>query len=213
MLNSMADELFLYKEPIQAKGALADIHKWLNEKELYPFEDHIIQRMLDSDELFIGNREWLNNKKDFMDLMGRIERESEALTRKAVRSIYTRTQAELERNGVKWLTLYRGAQVKNAQVADWHVGDPQPIATNALSSWSVSEAAADKFADQAPDEYLYHPKRTGLVLATTVPASRVYSLPVTGVGCLDEWEVVLLGGHPNDTAQVKTTYREKRQTA
>jgi hypothetical protein len=211
ILNSLADELFLYKEPIQSKAALVDVQKWLTGHDLLPFEDRIIERMQESDELFISNREWVKNRKDFLNLVGQVERESEALTRKAVRSIYQRTQAELARNGIQWLTLYRGARVKHKEAKDWLVGENIKVATNALSSWAASELEADKFASEAYDDY--DPGRvTGIVMRATVPASRVYALPVTGVGCLNEWEVVLIGGHPGDRVKVKTLYRQTRQT-
>lgn len=212
VLNALADELFLYNEPLQSKAALADVPKWLSENDMLPFETHIIDRMQDTDELFTSNREWVKNKKDFLNLVGQIERESNALTRKAVRSIYQRTQAELARNGIQWLTLYRGAKLKNDEATDWLIGENIKVTTNALSSWSASEQAADKFADQYGDAYTSYPRQTGVVLRTTVPASRVYALPVTGVGCLDEWEVVLIGGHPGDRVKVKTLYRQTRQT-
>jgi Zeta toxin len=59
------------------------------------------------------------------------------------------------------------------------------VSTNPLSSWSTSQ---DKAADFA------HGDTYGYVLHTNIPVSSIISTPATGAGCLDEHEVVIIGG-------------------
>ncbi|MFI6536632.1 hypothetical protein ACIBHY_29570 [Nonomuraea sp. NPDC050547] len=61
-----------------------------------------------------------------------------------------------------------------------------------LSSFTLSPFTAQEFVGQEgdPDWGLQH----GVVLDGTVPAERIFALPRTGIGCLDEWEAVILGG-------------------
>lgn len=63
------------------------------------------------------------------------------------------------------------------------------VRLNPLSSWTVNPYAARFFATNNGRD----PAR-GVILRVKVPAELVHSLPFTGLGCLNEGEVVLLGG-------------------
>ncbi|WP_327074412.1 hypothetical protein OG196_31715 [Kitasatospora purpeofusca] len=56
-----------------------------------------------------------------------------------------------------------------------------------LSSFSTREDIAEQFATQGGDGF-------GHVMSGDVPVSRILAVPGTGIGCLDEMEVVLLAG-------------------
>ena len=60
-----------------------------------------------------------------------------------------------------------------------------------LSSFSLERGRANSF--RTSDGSLGS-KDDGVFLATRVPVARIFSTPLTGVGCLDESEFVILGG-------------------
>jgi hypothetical protein len=168
--------------------------------------------MMASDHMFMGSSEMLNDKADFMKLMRTVEKRSAALTKKAVLATYKRTQAELKKSGIEHLHLYRGAILKDiGAVQKWQAGDQVAVEMNALSSWSASGNIAASFGAQSSKGYSQN-WNAGFVFETVVPASRVYAMPTTGHGCLEEWEVVILGSHPEDAVHVNTTYRQNRSS-
>lgn len=66
------------------------------------------------------------------------------------------------------------------------MGDAVLVTTNPLTSFSRSRDIALTFAEDS--------RIDGRVLWLEVPASKVFSLPISGSGCYLEKEVVLLGG-------------------
>lgn len=124
--------------------------------------------------------------------------EQEALTRTALRSIYTNTQKDLAEQGIDELILYRGFAAEQSS-AD--LGDTLNITSNALSSWSADLGVANSFARSGA---------AGLVFAIKVKADRVFSTPRTGFGCLGEWEFVLLGNDA-DSATVANIFDEGKK--
>lgn len=61
-----------------------------------------------------------------------------------------------------------------------------------LSSFTLSPFTAQEFVGEEGD-FDWNDLHS-VVIDGTVPAERVFALPRTGIGCLDEWEAVLLGG-------------------
>ena len=109
-----------------------------------------------------------------------------------VDATYERTQSALAAGGVQEVTLFRGMQWMTADAVPEEyrstyrgpAGDKAEMAP--LSSWSTSpRIAGEEFAARSP---------YGVVLTSTVDASRIFSIPSTGPGCLGENEVVLTGG-------------------
>jgi uncharacterized protein YjbI with pentapeptide repeats len=97
------------------------------------------------------------------------------LYRAFLRAQYESTQEYLAKGGVTELGLFRGMEsisVKEAGEA--------PL--RPLSSWAYDSKEAKTFAGD------------GAMLAATIPADRVLSCARTGVGCLNETEVVVLSG-------------------
>jgi len=69
-----------------------------------------------------------------------------------------------------------------------------------LSSFSVTKDIASRFGSQG----LYGEQATGVFLSAKVPAARIFSTPLTGVGCFDEDEFVVLGGFFGATASASS---------
>lgn len=68
-----------------------------------------------------------------------------------------------------------------------------------LSAWSTSEDIANSFAEQMGDD-------ESVFLHTKVPVRQILSNPLTGVGCLDEKEIVVIG-EPTDAIASQTSRR------
>lgn len=108
--------------------------------------------------------------------------------RAIVRTNYEYTQKQFAKAGIKTVRVARGVSALPPGVGP--LDQPGQHATvtarqNPLSSWSTSHTVARDFGS--------------VVLMTEVPVSRVYSTSMTGPGCRNEWEVVLLGGEYNVT--------------
>jgi hypothetical protein len=119
-----------------------------------------------------------------------------------VRAQYDATQEWLRDAGVTHLHVLRG-MVWNALSIDdgppsWASPDRGPgpyeaeVPLRPLSSFTLSPFTAQEFV--GPEGDADWDQQRGVVMDGTVPAERVFALPRTGIGCLDEWEAVLLGG-------------------
>lgn len=94
---------------------------------------------------------------------------------------YDATQEFLSTNNTNEITLYRGTQnelINN--VESFPMGNDLDLNMRPLSSWSTDKIVAAGFGDRT--------------ITATFPAERIFSLPITGLGCLNEEEVVVLGG-------------------
>jgi len=104
------------------------------------------------------------------------------LQRAFLRAQYEVTQEELRRVGINFVTLIRG--VKRAGLAS--PGGFRDINLQPLSSFSSNNDIARSFAG--------HGQQDGSMLyVIRVPASQVMSTARTGLGCLNEYECVVLG--------------------
>lgn len=100
------------------------------------------------------------------------------------RAVYAETQQLLADAGISQMTVFRGAGIDN-RFANQNTFE---AAVNPLSSWTTHRATAWDFSVG----YDHPAGQTGAVVATTVPASQIYSTPFTGFGCLNEAEIVLV---------------------
>lgn len=93
---------------------------------------------------------------------------------------YNHTQGIFEDAGVERITLYRGM-----------IFDSKPsghkIALQPISSFAVDYTTAATFANDA--SYRHVP----VVVAVEVPVSRIFSSSLSGIGCLTESELVVMG--------------------
>jgi hypothetical protein len=105
-----------------------------------------------------------------------------------VRAQYDQTQEMFARAGVTDVVVHRGRTEPEDVVAAIPLGGQDVTARlRPLSSWATAPEVAENFA-QATD-----PGRSGVVMRATVPVTRILSTPVTGVGCFEEYEVVVIG--------------------
>lgn len=95
-----------------------------------------------------------------------------------LQSQYDATQEFLSTNKTEEVTLYRGTDSGIGGVIP--IGDNQEISMRPLSSFSTVYSDAQEFGNR--------------VIVASFPAERIFSIPITGLGCLLENEVVVLGG-------------------
>lgn len=107
---------------------------------------------------------------------------------------YDQTQSYLKAQGITSLTVERGYSGPRQTTS---VGTNATVDVNPLSSWTMDEWAANKFARTLTTSQTW----TGYRASMTVPADRVFSTWRTGIGTMGESEIVLLG-HQEDHAQV-----------
>lgn len=139
-----------------------------------------IRRVQESDD----SNHFVQKQYLFENEAGSNEAEAKRKIGVMLRSVYGRTQAELKKRGIDKVTVYRGLKKqRDTALGEYEVGDIVQVEANALSSWSLSPVTAEKFAGYDG----------GRVLSTTVPASWVYSTPMTGPGCLNEEEIIVVG--------------------
>ncbi|MGN9842471.1 hypothetical protein ACTMTI_30540 [Nonomuraea sp. H19] len=138
-----------------------------------------------------------------LEMAGEILDKQRPFVEAFVRGQYDATQEWLREAGVTHLHVLRGmvwdATDTEEGVPAWADRDRGPDAYEAdvplrpLSSFTLSPFTAQEFVGQEGDAFEWIHEH-GVVIDGTVPAERVFALPRTGIGCLDEWEAVLLGG-------------------
>ena len=131
-------------------------------------------------------------------------------------TMYQRTQADLQAKGITEVVVARGMKwgddgfgsLSGAMEIPGWVDRLAPaggesrtttlgnMTSNPLSSWSMSKYTAQAFAEPDFDAVGV----VSMVTVMKVPASRVLSSPFTGLGCLSELELVLVGGGIEDSA-------------
>lgn len=120
-----------------------------------------------------------------------------------VHAQYDLTQERLEQAGIDSVNLYRGMRWDDPdEVPEWARGIEEAgsveVPLRPASSFTANGDTAVHFAQHGAGSEA----RTGqfendpatLVLSATVPRERILATARTGVGCLNEWEFVVLGG-------------------
>jgi len=107
---------------------------------------------------------------------------------KFVRGMYDRTQWELNKAGIEYVDVYRGIEVMEYRDENLArvTAQAQPAFTttqtgNPMSSWSTDKEIAQEFGGR------------GYIGMMRVPRRDIISTSFTGVGVLNEYEVVTLG--------------------
>lgn len=125
------------------------------------------------------------------------------LQREFLRIQYEETQSMLKELDVQSLSVARGMTVgENSQLIkdinstnpDWkenNVGVEKPLTLRPLSSWATKSWEAMKFASPLEEG------NENVFAVANVPAEQVLSLSTTGIGCLPEWEAVLVAAPVN----------------
>lgn len=104
------------------------------------------------------------------------------IDRKVARAEYDATQRWFKEKNITHVSLFRGMSGVPPAVK----GESVEVTMQPASSWSIHYRTAHDFATER--------KNPGSVIAMRIPVSRVLSTAVTGRGCLNEGEVVVLGG-------------------
>ena len=114
-----------------------------------------------------------------------------------LRAQYENTQRMFAEHGITRVPLYRGFQFNNSTAQAGSTPPPRPpwairgtvqdLTLRPLSSFSSTPGIARRFAGV---QY----NKNSVVIAGIVPVSQILSTSVTGLGCLNEKEVVVLGG-------------------
>lgn len=115
--------------------------------------------------------------------------------RSFVRAQYETTQRMLRELGVDEVTLYRGMKIPDEAVrlspeeggVAWGAGlSTVTLSDNPLASWSIRHSVARRS----------HFNR-GTTLRCSAPREMIFSCPLTGFGCADEYEVLILNAGDN----------------
>ena len=109
--------------------------------------------------------------------------DTKARTQKFLRAQYDATQAAFKAAGVTHVTAYRSIghpRGADGKLIEFEMGDRKPRVGNAMESWSTQRRWAEGFP--------------GHLVTAVIPVARIVSTPRTGLGCLHEHEVVVLGG-------------------
>lgn len=101
-----------------------------------------------------------------------------------VEAMYEATQEDLATRGITELRLYRGMNLKQADLGDADQNGVWEMEFNPASSWSASKGTAKGFGAGIGET----------IFEIVVPAASVFSSAGHGIGCLEETEFVLLGG-------------------
>jgi hypothetical protein len=130
--------------------------------------------------------------------------EQKKVIRNILQAMYDATQKYFEEKGITHVPVWRGMRVSDSSMVP---KDYEQIASTAimrpLSSWTFSTAIANQFAFMGAGELIDRlDDDRAVVMKGFVPVSDIFSIPVTGFGCLGEDEAVLLG-RPIDLIAVK----------
>ena len=115
----------------------------------------------------------------------------EDVQRRVLRAQYDNTQKFLREQGIgpdDVVTLYRGSRWNREVTKDWKEGGKVAFHDNTLASWSLSQDVARRFVRSGKEG------KDGVLLRVNVPARMIFSTALTGIGCLTEGEIVVLGG-------------------
>ncbi|MEV7011658.1 hypothetical protein [Streptosporangium sp. NPDC051022] len=138
-------------------------------------------------------------KSEWLEKATRIRAERGPFLEAFARAQYDATQEWLARAGVTHVYLLRGMywDLEAYTPPEWAdpARGPGPyeaeVSLHPLSSFTLNPFTAQEFVgDEGDSDWAGD---HGVVLDGTVPVSRVFALPRTGIGCLNEWEAVVLG--------------------
>lgn len=154
------------------------------------------------------------------DLVAQVKQRQGAAIRLAIRAQYEATQEFLRRQGIEFLGIVRGFTMPESHPLYPDIIDVSETSVDAdletsgidgehslrpLSSWSTNTPTAIAFSKNTSqlDE-----DRKSVVVVARVPRQQIFGTALSGNGCLDEYEVVLLGiptngrTYPADAARI-----------
>jgi hypothetical protein len=110
-----------------------------------------------------------------------------------VKEQYRMTQEFLKKKKFKYVTIYRGMDLGKSKEGRAYYntlsgeGNVINMSLQPASSFSASLDTANEFASDSDTD-------STIIIATRVPIERVISTAMTGIGCGEETEVVIMGG-------------------
>jgi hypothetical protein len=122
-------------------------------------------------------------EEEIIKFKNEIMTKHKAILEAFIKSQYRSTQKWLADRGIKKVVLYRGVKTSNEKEGGL-------VKLRPLSSWTTNEDTAIEFTRDNNGAG----REGAMVFRTTVDAKDIFSTPFTGVGCLDEEELVVLGG-------------------
>ncbi|GHE31490.1 hypothetical protein GCM10017673_37780 [Streptosporangium violaceochromogenes] len=137
---------------------------------------------------------------DWLEKAEQVRAEKGPFLEAFARAQYDATQEWLAQSGVTHMHLFRGMywDMELFDPPDWADPGrgPEPyeidVPLSPLSSFTLNPFTAQDFVGEEGDAEWAG--EHGVVLDGTVPTHRIFALPRTGIGCLNEWEAVVLGG-------------------
>ena len=158
---------------IEELNDLRDQAQELAQREVQTF--HAIKNNLSQDDV--------TNAVSFIQAEAIYKENGETL-KAFVRAQYDETQAWFKEHKIKEVILYRGMGLEGSR--EKNVPQQEDVLLRPLSSFAHSlKVATDFHGDQGQD----------IVLGVHAPVSQILSNTNTGAGCLNEDEMVVLGGH------------------
>jgi len=183
-LASVKDPEVANKVRTQAVDDL--VARWAKTSNDTDLTAHALQDAAEAEFGLHGTAPWTDPKPESV-----LDEDSMKGIRLFLRAQYEITQERLKAAGIDTLTLYRGMTVVPDGLEH---GKSAEISTRPLNAFSASKQVAFDFSKGKMTQSIAGPKGKGIVISGKVPAERVLSLATTGIGCLSEQEVVVLGG-------------------
>lgn len=119
--------------------------------------------------------------EEFRELLATVEEQVLQKQQAFLKAMYDYSQEEFEKDGLDYILVYRGT--KPGTITGAEIGDIINLTENTMSSWSTDYTVARGFATSQ-----------GTVTEMLVPTKRMVGSARTGFGCLDEAELVMIGG-------------------
>ena len=167
------------------------VQAWANTSNDHNVLSHCLQnaarRAFDLDEAADWEPSTADGANKFTEIEADIEQMDEDygdVYEAVVRAQYENTQEFLKDAGIETLIVYRGTRLTQRE-SNW-LDNNGVVVTRPLSSWSTSLVTAYGFQHGVS-------RKRPVTVQSVVSAKDVFATPATGIGCLDEDEVVLLG--------------------
>jgi len=114
-----------------------------------------------------------------------------------LKAMHENTQQYFREKGISHVTVYRGMSIPISELSKEMLENGTPenmsVSMRPLSSWSTSIDVANRFSGDVFETPGGSKSRTGILLSSVVPVEDILAIPLTGFGCLNEHEIVLLG--------------------
>jgi len=105
------------------------------------------------------------------------------------------TQEYFKQKGITHVTLYRGMGVEIDDIPEEVRAGQSIVRTlemRPLSSWSMSRVTASNFGGHGGG-FADTNVKAGIIVSSVVPVEDILAIPLTGFGCLNEQEAVVIG--------------------